>query len=174
MPSKTPRATPATVPAAVVVALLLIGLAVVAVRDLVVAQGWSTGTPWLLSLARSLDGLTASIGVVVAGVVLVLVGLLVLWLGLKPARRTHLEGRTDADLWLTPAALAALARAAADRSAGVISAEAGSVGRRKITIDVLTRGEAATVTREVEAALDDTVRGLAATTIAVRTKEIPR
>lgn len=172
--STPPKARPAAAPTAAVVALVLVALAVVTVRDLAVSQGWATGTPWSVSLVRSLDGLTASVGLAVGGAVLALVGLVLVWLALKPAPRTHLPAHADSDLWLSPAAVAALARGVADRAPGVISADSTRAGRRRIHVDVVTSSDPQAVTERVEAALQSHVQGLTRATITVRTKEVAR
>lgn len=172
--STPPKARPAAALVAPVVAAALIALAVVAVRDLAVTQGWSTGTAWSLDLVESLDGLTATAGVVVIGIALVLLGLLVSWLALKPATRTHLKAATDSDLWLSRGAVAALAQAVADRSSGVVSADASRGGRRRINVDVVTLGDAPEVTRRIDAALAGGVADLTTATINVRTTEVAR
>ncbi len=169
-----PRARSAAVLVSVLLALLLVALAVVAVRDLAVSQGWTTGSPWSLSLVRDLDGLTDSVWVTATGVVVALVGLVLVWLALKPGARTHLAGRSDSDLWVSPGAVAALARGTADRAPGVVSADVRRVSRRRITVEVVTNRDASSVTGGVEAALRPGPGDLTHARVDIRTKEISR
>lgn len=172
-----PRGRPVASVAALVLRLLVVALAAVTVRDLAVSQGWASGTSWTASVAGSLDGAGTGAGGVVAGGVLVALGVLVLLLGLLPARRTHLRSTVDAlDLWITPAALAALARAVADRSAGVLEARTARTGRRRVRVAVRAHGDAAAVAREAQAAVDRDVSTMTPARVVVTStsKELPR
>ncbi len=169
-----PRARPPVAALASVLALLLVALGGVAIRDLAVAQGWASGTVWSRSLVDSLNGLRASTALVaVAGAVAVL-GLVVVLTALRPGAKTHLRADAGADLWLSPRAVAALAQFAADRAPGVISAEATRAGRRRIVVEVVTQQDRATVTESVRAAIDARAGALTSASVSVRTKEVPR
>ena len=71
----------------VVLALALVGVAVVAVRDLAVTEGWATGEPWLAEGVRRLDGLEPSTGVLALATAVAVLGLLLVLAGLLPAGR---------------------------------------------------------------------------------------
>lgn len=172
-----PRGRPVAAVVALVLRLLVMALAVVTVRDLLVSQGWASGSSWTASAVGSLDGAGTGAGGVVAGVLLVVAGVLVLLLGLLPARRTHLRSSVDAlDLWITPAALAALARAVADRSAGVLEARTARAGRRRVRVAVRTHGDAAAVARGAQDAVDRDVSAMTPARVVVSptTKELRR
>lgn len=173
-PRTPPRARPAAVSTAAVLAVLLIALGAVSVRDLAASQGWSSGSPWSTELLDAVEGLTASVPVVVVAVVLVLLGLVVFLRALRPGRRTHLATHGDADLWVSAGAVAALAGASADRAPGVISAEATRVRSRSITVDVVTHQDPATVEAAARAAIDTSPGDLTAARIDIRMKEVPR
>ena len=113
-----PRALPAAAWLGPLVALVIIAAGVVLVQEALARWGVVT-TSWLGSLLAGIDGMRAGTWVVPAGVVLVLVGLLVLLVALKPRRRTHVHVDGEADLWITPTALTALARDAAEGVPGV-------------------------------------------------------
>jgi hypothetical protein len=152
---KTPTAAPAASRVALLVALLLVGLAVVAVRDLAVAQGWVTGRSWTRQLVAAVDGTQASTGLAVLGAAVAVVGLLVLLAAVWPARRTHVALGDTPEAWLTPAAVAALARSVADRSAGVLEARTDKASRKRVRV-VVTGADAdaaAAAQRDVDAAL---------------------
>lgn len=148
-----PRARPKAASLGVLVAVLLVALAVVAVRELAVDQGWATGSSWLQSLLDTLSGRTAGTAVLVVGIVLVAVGVLVLHVALRPGRVTHLATTDDGDVWLTRGALAALAHEVVDRQAGVVSVDAEPAGRRKVKVRVVARDDRAGVEQQVRDAL---------------------
>lgn len=161
MKRPAPTATPTTVWISLVLALVPIALAVVLVRDLAVTQGWATGTSWTTQLVDDVDSLSASAGVSIVGGVVAVLGLLLLITALRPARRTHVSLDTEADAWITPRAVAALARAVADRSAGVLEARTDKVSPRKVRILVTAAptvdrsGTARTAQQDVDTALGD-------------------
>lgn len=174
--SRAPRARPVAQPLALLLALGLVALAVVGVHDLAAARGWSAGRPWIPDVVGDLDGLTATTAVVTASVAAVVVGALLLLVALAPARRTHLRVRGDVDLWVSPAAVGALARATADRAPGVVSADVTRATRRRVVVEVVTQraGEADAVADGVRSALAGSLADLTGTKIAVRTTELPR
>ncbi|MCY7402928.1 MAG: DUF6286 domain-containing protein [Nocardioides sp.] len=160
-----PRTRPAAAGLAALVDVLWIALAVVAVRELAVTQGWATGEAWLPDVLERLDGRTADVltavvgGVLVVLVVLVVLGQLALYVALKPGRTTHLATTTDADLWLTRGALAALAHAVVDRQPGVVSVHAEPT-RRRVTLHVVAREDRAGLEQRVRAALGEQLHPL--------------
>lgn len=182
VPRTQPRRAPVVVLAATVLALVLIGIAVIAVRDLLVSQGWATGSPVAPALVDSSDGLRASVGLAIVGGVVALVGLVLLWLGFRPGSRTHLRVAGDADLWLAPGAVAALAQETADRLPGVVSADSSRSSRRRIVVDIVVAERntpegpqgAAAVAEHANAVLDEEVGWLTGATIKVRPTEVPR
>jgi len=172
-PRAQPRRAPIAVATSTVLALVLIAVAVVAVRDLALSQGWAAGTPLVPDLVEGLDGARASVGLAVGGGIVALIGLLLLWLGLRPGRRTHLRVAGDADLWLSPGAVAAIAQETADRLPGVVSAESSLRSRRRIVVDIVAQ-DAAAVAEHASAVLDDQVGRLTGASIKVRATEVPR
>jgi hypothetical protein len=169
-PSTPPRAVPIALVLGIVLALVLIGLSVVTIRDLAIAQGWAAGTAWIPSLVDSLDGLGSSVGMAVAGGVLALVGVALLLAALKPGSRTHVRAARGGDLWLTPAAVASLAVSSVDRTRGVVSAQASRVTRRGATVQVITHGAG---DAEARSAAESGVGGLTPMRITVQSKEMP-
>jgi len=169
-PSTPPTRTPAVGLVSSLLAVGLIALAVVAVRDLAVAQGWTAGSPWAPPAVSALDGLTANGTVLAVGVVAGVIALLLLFAVLKPARKTHGQGGdASTDLWVSPGAVATLAREAADRTAGVRSAEARAT-RRAVTVSVATEPTAGDVEAAVRASVEAQLDGLASPTVKVRTR----
>lgn len=175
-----PRSLPASGIVAVLVALALVGLAVVAGHDLAASQGWTTGQDrWLTPAVEALDGLTASVAVLVAAAALGVLGLVLAVLSLVPARTSHVRSaaRVDGaalDLWVSPAAVAAVARNAADRAPGVVAAETVRVSRRRIKVAVTTQRDAGPVRDAATTAARAAVGSLSNARIDVVTKELPR
>lgn len=172
-PRTQPRRAPVAIATAAVLALVLIAAAVVTVRDLALSQGWAAGTPLVPDLVEGLDGVRSSVGLAIGGGVVALVGLVLVWLGLRPGRRTHLRVVGDADLWLSPGAVAAIAQETADRLPGVVSAESSLRSRRRVVVDIVAQ-DAATVAEHVSAVLDDQIGRLTGAGIKVRATEVPR
>jgi hypothetical protein len=160
-----PRARPAAGWLGPLVALLMIALGVVLVQEALARWG-VVSTSWLGSFLTNVDGLRAGTWTVPAGVVLVLLGLLVLLAALKPRRRTHVRVDGEADLWMTPTALASLARDAAEGVPGV--ARVSATGSRS-TVKVRAAAEhPADVAAAVEQAVTDRLDG-AEVRVSVRT-----
>jgi hypothetical protein len=171
MSNRRPRATAPAVWLAGALALGLAALGAAGVRDLAVDQGWANGSSWAGALVEALDGLESSVALAVAGGVVALVGLLVLVLGLRPGRATHvaLGTGTDAgaDAWITPRAVGALARAVADRSSGVLEARTVSVSPRRVRVRVTAAEDPASVAGAAQADVDAALRTVNRPTVVV-------
>jgi hypothetical protein len=160
-----PRARPAAGWLGPLVALVMIAVGVLLVQEALARWG-VVATSWLGSILTTVDGLTAGTWTVPAGVVLVLLGLLVLLAALKPRRRTHLRVEGDADLWITPSALTALAREAAEAVPGVARV---SVSGSRSTVKVRAAAEHPdTVAPAVQEAVSSRLEG-ADVRVSVRT-----
>ncbi len=130
MSTRAPKRRPVVTWPALLIAIALVGLAVVAVRDLAVAQGWASGERWSETLLSGLDGLTAGPATTTVGVLAALIGLALILTVLRPARRTHLPTpASEAEVWISRRALRQLAEDAVQRVPGVESVSA-SAGRR--------------------------------------------
>lgn len=181
-PRTPPRRAPLAVPTAIVLSLVLIAAAVIAVRELALSQGWAAGTPLVPHLVEGLDGVRASLGLAIGGGVVALIGLVLLGLGLRPGRRTHLRVAGDADLWLSPGAVAAIAQETADRLPGVVSAGSSLRSRRRVGVDIVVAAPtgsegpqgAAAVTDHVRTVLDEEIGRPTGAGIKVRATEVPR
>ena len=69
--------------------LALLGVAAVGIRDHLVRFGWISGTPWTESAASWIERSTWQNWMWPAAVALVVVGLLFVWIAIKPRRKTH-------------------------------------------------------------------------------------
>ena len=170
-----PVAAAAASKVAVVLSILLAALGVVAVRDAVVGLGWASGSQWLPVAADAVDGFAPADWVTVAGVAVVLIGLLLVVLALKPRRRTAVAVTAQTPMYLTVDGIAALAGAAARDVAGVVDARATS-SRRRVVVRCRVTGDDSGALR---AGITDAVtRSLSAlqspprVVVRTRTKEI--
>ncbi len=128
-----PKATPVAAFTAVLIALLLIALAVVGVHDLVVTQKWAAGRSWSRTIIDGTNGLTRADWVVPLAVVALLIGLFLLFVSFRPRRSTHqhVPGDDDfVDVWIAPAAVANMAKTAAEDAPGVLRAHPKATARR--------------------------------------------
>lgn len=137
--ARAPLARHRAVAIGIVLALVLVAVGVVAVRDLAVAQDWAAGEPWLAEELRSLDGLEATDGVLAVASVAGLLGLLLVYAGIRPAARRHVASPEVPQLWSSPSALAEVARSAADRAPGVVSARTARARTGRVVIEIATR-----------------------------------
>ncbi len=170
----SPRRRPAATLPAMLLAVGLVAIAVVGVHDLLADRGAVAGRPWLQSLADDLDGLTPNGWTTALGVLVALIGLVLLWTALRPARRTHqATPMDDGDVWISKRAVGRLAEQAAERTAGIESARV-EVGRRTIRVRATT-GAASMAPDRVRERVQDNVRsaldGFSPLPVKVRTKE---
>lgn len=172
MSRPAPRARPIAVWPGVLAALLLVGVGVVGVRDFIVDRGWVGGTPWVTTVVADLDGQRPHVWVVIVAVVAVLLGLLILFAGLKRARRTHVGVQVDADLWLSRGALAELAQSVAHRQEGVVSATAEVRRGRKVGVSVVARDDAPVVLATIESAVEDALGDLTPYSYVISVREV--
>jgi hypothetical protein len=172
-----PRTRPGVVPAALVLALVLVGVAVTGVHDLLVERGAVAGPSWTDRLVDHLATVRASSAVtVVAGSVLVAVGLWLVLLAVRRGRRTHLLVAAGAETWISPRALGALAAEAADRAPGVLHTAVVRSSRRRVVLEVGARA-GASIDRDAvlagarEAALRESA-GVPGAKVVVRLNEV--
>lgn len=172
-----PKAPAGSTAVGILIALVLVGAGVLGVHDGLTGLGWASGRAWLPPALEAVDGAHAATWMLVVAAVLALLGLWLVLLALKPRRRTHLPAPDrEIDLWSTPAALAAVARRAADRQSGVMSATA-QARRRRVDVDVTTRdGADAGVDARVQEAVEQNLEGLLPprVRVRVRTREVNR
>lgn len=156
MSARPPMAPPRSAVTGLLLGALLVALGVVLVQGLLVFLGALGGPAWPVWVVDALDGLTPggwSLGVAVA---LLLVGVVLVLVALTPRRRTHVLLDREADVWATPAALAALAEDAADRVSGVSESSAAATRRGKVKVRV-TAADPGPVEPEVRSAVSERV-----------------
>lgn len=150
---RTPAATPAAAPWALLLALAVIVLGAIGIRDALVAAGALRGTSWTKRAADTIDGLSPQTWMIPAGVALALLGLWWLLAALKPRKRTEIALSGDPGAWIRSGDLARLTQPTAENVDGVVSARV-SAGRRTVTVKATTTAREAT---EIRAALADAV-----------------
>lgn len=136
----TPRTTPVAAATGLLVAIALIALAIVGIHDLFVTQGWAGGHAWSRGAIDGINHSTRADWVIPLAVIALLVGVLLLYVSLKPRRSTHRlvpDEDPSADVWITPGALGRLAKAASEDVPGVLQAHS-KVSRRRIRVSLHT------------------------------------
>ena len=170
-PGRPPVAAPAAGYVGALIALLILALGAVALRDAAVHFGWLTGTAWIDTAVSGLDGLTYQGWMLAAGIVAILVGLWWVSAAIRSRRRTALEVPAATSVWIAKGDLARLAGAAADSVPGVLDSRA-SASLRKVTVTAnVTAGDPA-LKAAITTAVADAVGGFTTTTprITVRTR----
>ncbi len=137
--AKTPVGSGPIAAVGLILALLLTGAGVELIRDALVYFGLLSGTPWILSVARALNGVTAAAWLVPLGIALVLLGLWLLWRALRPRARTAVSLTSTTGVFLRPHNVARFAETAAEGVGGVISANVNA-SRRSLTVRVRGTG----------------------------------
>lgn len=114
-------------------ALGLLALAVIAVRDTLIQMGVVHGTRTLRWLAQQLDGTRPALWMLVGGIIAIVVGLFLVGAALKPRPSKALRLRATTGVFLQPGGVARIASRAAQDVDGVLSAKA-SASRRKVEV----------------------------------------
>lgn len=143
----------------IALAVLVVALGVLVLREALVAAGTVQGEPWLAPAVDSADGITPSPLVVVVGVVLAVLGLWLVGVALGRRVRTRLDVTSSTGTTIGIADAARLAASAADEVDRVLSARA-SATRRSVTVTVTTL-EGDDVTEAVRAAVTERLAPLA-------------
>lgn len=132
--AKTPVAAPAATGVSVVLAVGVIALGIVAIRDALIDGGAIAGTPWIAPALGHLDGLTAQTWMLPAGLAVAVVGALLIIAALKPRKRTHQPLKTQ-DTWIAGRDISRVARGAATNVTGIAAATV-SGSARQLTVEV--------------------------------------
>lgn len=124
---------------AAVLALALLALAVVLVRDALVALGAVGGEPWLPAAVGSLDGTAPSAAVVAVGAVAALLGLWLLAQALRRRTRRSVAVASQTGVFTGTRDVARLASGAARQVDGVVDARSTAT-RRSVDVRVGATG----------------------------------
>ncbi len=123
-------------------ALALTALGVVAGHDALAWGGVVQGDPWTRLMVRALDARQASPWLVPIGVLLVLLGLWLLFVALRPRPRPATQLKAQTGVYLRTRDVARLSRGAAESVGGVLSADTRA-SRRAVDVTVHTTGDSA-------------------------------
>lgn len=140
-------------------ALALISIGVVAIRDVLVATGVITGQPWIPTAIAAVDGLTPQPWLVAAAVAAIILGVVVLIAALKPRPRKVVPLTSATGVYLRTGDVATVAQHAAADVDGITHARASATQRAvTVTADTtaphdLQRAVRAAVTQAVTEAL---------------------
>ncbi len=157
---RTPTAAPAAAPWAVLLALVVLALGVVGIRDGLVAAGAFGGSSWTKNTANAIDGLMARTWMIPAGIGLAVLGLWWLLAALKPRKRTEISLSGTPGAWMRPADLARLVQPTVENVEGVVSAST-SATRRTVTVKATTTArDSAEVRTAVTEAVGDRLSAL--------------
>ena len=138
--AKQPLALPAAGFTGPLVALLVLAVGLVGIRDGVVAAGWLDGSSWTGAAAEWIDGLTFDGWMIPVAIVSIIVGLLLLFAALKPRRKTAVALTAETSVYIEPAGIARVAADAARSVPGVLDARA-SATRRSVTVRADVTGD---------------------------------
>ena len=95
-------AAPAAGYVGTLIAVLMLGLGVIALRDSAVSAGWLDGRPWITTVINWIDGLTFAWWMIPAGIAAILVGAWWVYAALRPRRRTALAVTAASSVWIAP------------------------------------------------------------------------
>jgi len=157
----------------VVLAVVVLGVAVVLVHDGLVALDVLGGGTWLLAAADAVGRITPTWQVALVGAVVALVGLRLLVVALRPRRRPAIPLAAGGGQYLLGQDVARLASGAAAQVDGVFDVRS-TWGRRAVTVDATTDGDT-TVVDQVRSAVTERLTALAdAPRVAVRARRASR
>jgi len=122
-----------------ILAVLLIAVGVVLLRDALAAAGVLEGGAWIPAALGALDGVRAGPLFLAGGIVAALLGLWLIVTALRPRVRSGVNVASRTGIFLGTGDVARLASAAAEDVGGVISASTVA-SRRKVSTTIRTTG----------------------------------
>nr|WP_314143828.1 Asp23/Gls24 family envelope stress response protein [uncultured Rhodococcus sp.] len=131
---RPPTAGPAAMPVALLFGFALLGVAFVAGREFLIAHGHLGGSPWIADAVSWIARLHWQSWMIAAAIGAAVVGLLLVFIGVKPRTKTH-SGLGTSTVWATATDIARLCSAAAQSTRGVVDAHT-VVTRRKIEVRI--------------------------------------
>ncbi|CCQ15330.1 putative uncharacterized protein [Rhodococcus sp. AW25M09] len=133
---RPPTAGPAAMPVALLFGFALLGVAFVAGREFFIAHGSIGGSPWIADAVSWVAELHWQSWMIAAAVGSAVIGLFLVFIGVKPRTRTHSGlGESSSTVWATPTDIARLCSAAA-QSHSRVSVAHTVVTRKKIEVRV--------------------------------------
>ncbi|MGB8405031.1 MAG: DUF6286 domain-containing protein [Mycobacterium sp.] len=135
IPGRVPVAPATARRIAVVLALILLIGGVVVLREAGVVLGWVAGTPWIGTAATALNGLHSQWWMVPIGAGALVVGAWLVFMALRPRRKTVVAVDAAGSVWMRPSDVARLASYAASTVPGVEVLQSQAT-RRKVVLYV--------------------------------------
>lgn len=168
-PGPRPVAAPAVGYVGALLAIALLAIAAVALRDAAVSAGWLNGTRWVDAAIEWLDGRSFATWMIPVGVVTLLVGLWLLFLAVLPRRPTAVRADARSSVWIEYNDLARAAARLAVTLPGVLAARATATRRRVTIIADVTDGTGSTA-ESIEDAVRTGLTGIVADVPTLRTR----
>ncbi len=134
-PGRSPVAAATARYVAVALALVVMCGGVVSLREAGVELGWVRGTPWIGAAVSALNGLRSQWWMVPAGAAALVLGVWLVFVALRPRRKTVVAVDAAGSVWMRPRDVARLASHAASCVPGVEVLNSAAT-RRKITMYV--------------------------------------
>jgi hypothetical protein len=107
---------------AIPLAVIVIALGAIGIRDAIVAAGWIAGSPWAPTAANWLAARRPGAWMLPVGIVLAVVGLIFVVVAVKPRRKPAAELTAASAVFIDLTDAARISTAAAESIAGVVSA----------------------------------------------------
>ena len=150
--------------------VLLIAIGVLGVQAALVAAGWLDGTSWLAWVIQQFDELTPQWWMLPAGIVLILLGLWLVLMALRPRPSNAMALTASTGVFVKPADVARIAVAAAEQVDGVEDAKA-SASRGRVSLRIVGTGSSE-IAGEVQRAVTERLSALdTPVRVSVRTTE---
>lgn len=156
--ARTPVASGRITAMGAVLALILIGIGVVGVRDALVSTGLRTGRSWIDSSVDSLHHSPPQWWMVPVGGLSLLIGLWLLITALRPRPRTAARLRSRTGVFVRPRDIGRLAAGAAEDVDGVARAGAKAT-RRSVKVSATVTGVDPAIDAAVQQAVEDRLSG---------------
>lgn len=157
---REPRAQPVARHVAFLVGLVLLAVSVVCARELWLRNDadvdWES---WIDPLVLTIGSATYQPWMLPVGILAVVLGGVLMWIGVRPRTRTHRRLASSVPLWTRPSDIARLTSAQALRVPGALSARS-QVSGRTATVTVTGSGEVTALAEEVEAAVSPLLEAL--------------
>lgn len=157
--AKTPLSPGRITALGIVLALATAAIGLIGVHDALVSANVTTGASWIENTIDALDGLKPQWWSVAAGVVMVLAGLWILSVAVRPRPRTAVALQSQTGVFLRPRDVKKLAARAADDVDGVVSTHV-SATRRAATMTVTVTGDDGRISADVQDAVAERLAAL--------------
>lgn len=153
-------------------ALLTLGLAVLALQTVAVTTGLAHGQQWVTRILQALDGLTPGSWAPPVAILLGLAGLWLLFIALRPRPAAATALRADTGVFLRPRDVARIARDAAEDVDGVDEAHV-SATRRKVAVQARITGGGQHTNNAIKEAVMTRLEPLSATPrVKIKTSQV--